>query len=290
VHSDNYFFTFFHEADELARRSPGNKRSLAELCDIAATNEKCRNAAKSEIFDKMLDGVLKNAKDEFLDLAKQYQVGEDEIQLRTAELCNASGNVVPFRRLRTLLSARAQLTYFCVAYIVAGAQRQNKFPRMDFFNLHALTTSIFLGTFEKLSWIPNSGKTRLLTYSGRLALLSYISMGAPPLSMDVIRNYKPQNAKGTWEDAIERVRKHPDDGHAVKMIRAALFAEQVSKPYEDRPEFRLKGTDFEKFAVAIVDTLNPKGGKAGPYEDESWIRGAGFDDVWEHVPDCSATG
>jgi hypothetical protein len=68
------------------------------------------------------------------------------------------------------------------------------------------------------------------------------------------------------------------------MIRAVKFAEQVSKPYEDRPEFRLKGKDFEKFAVAIVDSLNPKGGKAGPQEDENWIRGSGFDDVWETVP------
>ncbi|TDZ29794.1 Oxidoreductase ptaJ [Colletotrichum spinosum] len=262
VHSDDYFFTFFHEADALAKRPGVPKKSLAELVDLAAADENCRKAANSEIFDKMLDGVLKNAKTEFLNLAVQYRVGEDEIEVRTAELCNAT------------------------AYITVGAQRLNKSPRMDFFLLHSLNVSIFHGVFAKQSWIPNSAKARLLTYTGRLALLTHISMGAPTLNLDVIRNYNAVNTESSWETVIERAVNHPDDGHAAKMIRALKYAEQVTAPYTGRAEFRVKGGDFLKAGVAIVDTLNPKGGKAGPYEDESWIRGAGFDDVWDSVPNA----
>jgi hypothetical protein len=155
---------------------------------------------------------------------------------------------------------------------------------MDFFLMHPMNMTIFLGAITKQPWLSNASKARLLTYAGRISLVMHIAMGAPKLDLDVVRQYKPSEAAGTWDDAIRRAIKHPDDGHCAKMIRAVLFAEKVSQPYQDRPEFRLKGKDFEKLAAAIVDNLNPAGGKAGPYEDESWIRGAGFDDVWEGVP------
>ncbi|KAH7230304.1 hypothetical protein B0J15DRAFT_473112 [Fusarium solani] len=222
VHSDHYLFAFFHEAEE---RAPGvASKYLAGLLDLASADEKCRNASNSQVREKVRDGVLLNVREEAINLAAQYQVGEDEVDLRLAEPSNAS------------------------AYMVAEAQRWNKAPRMDFFVFHALNTSIFLGPISKLAWLSQRSKARLLTYAGRMSLLLFIDMGAAPLDLEIIRQ------------------------------------QQVSKPYEDRPEFRLKGKDFEKFAVAIVDSLNPKGGKAGPQEDENWIRGSGFDDVWETVP------
>ncbi|KAH6962317.1 hypothetical protein BKA56DRAFT_636677 [Ilyonectria sp. MPI-CAGE-AT-0026] len=260
VHDDNYLFTFFHEAEARATVPGTPRKTLAELLDLAHGSEKCRNASNSQVREKVRDGVLLNAKEEAMQLAAQYEVPEGEVDLRMAELCNAT------------------------AYIVAGAQRAKKAPRMDFFLMHPMNMSIFFGTFVRIPWISRAAKARLLTYAGRFSLILYIDMGAPKLDLDIIRTYKPTRAEGTWADAIRRGMAHPDDGHASKMIRAVLYAEQVSKPYEARPEFRMKGTDFEKFAIAIVDSLNPAGGKAGPYEDESWIRGAGFDDVWEQVP------
>lgn len=155
---------------------------------------------------------------------------------------------------------------------------------MDFFLMHPMNMAIFFGVFASLPWISKAAKARLLTYAGRFSLILYIDMGAPELDLSIIRNYQSARVDGTWKDSIQRSISHPDDGHACKMMRAVLYAAQATKPYEDRVEFQLKGNDFEKFAAAIVDSLNPKGGKAGPYEDESWIRGAGFDDVWDTVP------
>ncbi|TVY75177.1 Oxidoreductase ptaJ [Fusarium oxysporum f. sp. cubense] len=225
VHSDNFLFTFFHEAESRAEIPGTGKKNLAELLDLARASEKCRNASNSQVREKIRDGVLLNAKEEAMQLATQYKVEEDEVDLRTAELCNAT------------------------AYIVAGAQRPNKAPRMDFFLMHPMNMAIFFGTFAKLPWLSQAAKARLLTYAGRFTLILYIDMGAPKLDLDIIRNYTPQRADGTWPDAIRRGILHPDDGHASKMIRAVLYAEQVSKTYEDRPEFRMNGADFEKFAV-----------------------------------------
>lgn len=91
VHSDNYLFTFFHEAEERAKAPGTSRKYLAELLHLARANENCRNSSNSQVREKIRDGVLTNAKEEALQLAVQYEVGEDEVDLRTAELCNATG-------------------------------------------------------------------------------------------------------------------------------------------------------------------------------------------------------
>jgi hypothetical protein len=102
VHSDHYLFAFFHEAEE---RAPGvASKYLAGLLDLASADEKCRNASNSQVREKVRDGVLLNVREEAINLAAQYQVGEDEVDLRLAEPSNASGTAF------TPLSNKPKLT------------------------------------------------------------------------------------------------------------------------------------------------------------------------------------
>lgn len=110
--------------------------------------------------------------------------------------------------------------------------------------LHALNSSIFLGPISNFPWLSQGSKARLLTYTGRYSLLLFIDMGASLLDLEIIRQRKPTQSKGTWDDTISRSINHPDDGHSCKKNRALKFVEHVSKPYEERPELRLRGKLF----------------------------------------------
>jgi hypothetical protein len=173
------------------------------------------------------------------------------------------------------------------AYILAGAQRQGKEPRMDFFLMHLTNTSILTDAAAHKNWIRSEGRARLLSWLGRMSVILYAVMGSPKLDLDVIRTFKPRQGHGGWQDAIKRGREYNDDGHGCKMVRAILHAANVSRPYEGQPGFRMVGSDFEKAAIAVVESFLPNDqvARAGPDQNEAWIRMAGFDSAWEKVPD-----
>lgn len=58
--------------------------------------------------------------------------------------------------------------------------------------------------------------------------------------MDEITHYKPKCA-GPWAGVFDRVRKHNDDGHAAKLIRALAHGEQICEPFENDQNFRIRG-------------------------------------------------
>jgi hypothetical protein len=158
---------------------------------------------------------------------------------------------------------------------------------MDFFLMHLTNTSILTDAAAHKNWIRSEGRARLLSWLGRMSVILYAVMGSPKLDLDVIRTFKPRQGHGGWQDAIKRGREYNDDGHGCKMVRAILHAANVSRPYEGQPGFRMVGSDFEKAAIAVVESFLPNDqvARAGPDQNEAWIRMAGFDSAWEKVPD-----
>ena len=81
---------------------------------------------------------------------------------------------------------------------------------------------------------------------GRLELAAYASLGVPKLYLNEIFDYSPKYPSEGWESLIKRATEVEDDGHTSKVIRALIHGQQVSKPFEDRPNFMVKGDMWMK--------------------------------------------
>ena len=111
-------------------------------------------------------------------------------------------------------------------------------------------------------------------------LVMYASRRSPEVHLDEIRKYQPKKPSG-WQEIHERVCQVMDDGHAPKLIRALASGQRVCAPYEDRPEFRVKGDDWSQMGHMAIDSVEdamerPSSG--------TWVRSAGFEEAWENVP------
>ena len=76
-------------------------------------------------------------------------------------------------------------------------------------------------------------------------LAMYVSRASPELLIDEIRNYRSKK-NSDWSELFERATKIPDDGHVSKFVRAVANGERVSKEFEGRDEFIVKGDDWIK--------------------------------------------
>ncbi|KAH7232170.1 uncharacterized protein BKA55DRAFT_695596 [Fusarium redolens] len=237
--------------------------SLVEILDLCSSDQKLIDAIPLEPFHILdTEGLLGTQTAKVVDYARRFVVSEDEIALRSAELCNAT------------------------SVMLAGAQRYNKEPRMDFFIMHATNSSILVDSIVRKSWISPVSKARLLSWFGRFCIILHMISGCPKLDLGPMRAYGPPNGLKTWIDAVESGKEYRDDGHGCKMIRALIHAEQVSRPFENRPEFRMKKSDFEKAALVVASSFLPNDvvSRAGYDQAEAWVRFAGFDSAWEGVP------
>ncbi len=111
-------------------------------------------------------------------------------------------------------------------------------------------------------------------------------MGAPEPRFDWLLSHPSKLPNQTWASVFERACYHEDDGHMSKMIRVMKHAENVSKPYDHLPEFRVKQRMFLPAAIAAIDS-----GSKQPMEwtkHFDFIRGAGYPEAWENVPLRSA--
>lgn len=69
----------------------------------------------------------------------------------------------------------------------------------------------------------------------------------------------------------------PDDGHAIKLVRAAGVCRQVTDRYQDRDWVLIRGDDtWAKINNLILDSLHSPG--------EYWVRSAGLDEAWTVSP------
>lgn len=64
-----------------------------------------------------------------------------------------------------------------------------------------------------------------------------------------------------------------DDGHAIKLGRAAVLCEEISKGYDDRNWMMIKGDDlWTRIHHLIVDSIEAPG--------TTWVRNTGLDEAW----------
>jgi len=255
---DNWMKPLFIGAEEAAAKSPDQQsKTLVYLLNEAKSKPELREAAASTDGNRIRDGLLAKQAQTMIDIVAQYRVKPDEIDEKTAEMTN-----------------------IC-AYFTGAAQRPEKDVKMDFYYMHCINCSIFFDKFMHQDWLSTENKVRLLEWKGRNAVTMYASRGSPGLLLDEIRNYKPkvpsQDPEDPWKDIIGRVCQFEDDGHGSKLVRALAHGQRICKPYEDRPEFVLKQTDWLQMGHMTIDSVEAADGI-------HWIRSAGFDSAWKDVP------
>lgn len=76
------------------------------------------------------------------------------------------------------------------------------------------------------------------------------------------------------EDVISRLHHIDDDGHAIKLGRAAGVGHHISKAYEGKGRLPLEGDEvWMKVFHLIVDSVQTPG--------PTWVRTAGLDEAWK---------
>lgn len=82
-------------------------------------------------------------------------------------------------------------------------------------------------------------------------------------------------------DIVARLHTFEDDGHSIKLARAAVICRNICKKYEDEGKdwLKVKGDDmWTKVCHLIVDSVEAPG--------DRWLRSCGFDEAWKV---CSMT-
>ncbi|KAK3350971.1 hypothetical protein B0H65DRAFT_422201 [Neurospora tetraspora] len=213
-------------------------------------NEKLAKAARMSDANKVRDGVLKRAKEEAIGLAAKVKVGKEELQERTAEMYDAA--------------------VFMASAAAFVKRDQKKMPRFDFFLMHHVTSAPFFPTVNAQDWISLDTKVRLLEWKIRMDLVQYAARGAPELSLDAITSYQPKEKKasGTPEEIISNLHFFEDDGHSIKLARAARICQLYYQTRDD--------DYWNKFYHLIVDSVLAPG--------PNWVRSCGFDEAWVEIP------
>ncbi|CAF9922935.1 MAG: hypothetical protein HETSPECPRED_005195 [Heterodermia speciosa] len=250
---DTYMSKFFLPAEKAAATEERSK-SLVELLDEIRADQKLSTAAHWNDGNKIRDGILIRAPDEMITYASQYKVSENELEEKTAEMTNAA------------------------VYFTGGAQHPPKQVKIDFYYMHCVNCSIFFSVFLKAPWISDKNKVRLLEWKGRNDLALYASRRSPKPLLDEIQNYKPvKPQQSSWDAVIERMISHEDDGHGIKLVRAIRHGQEICKPYDGKPSFRVRNGMWDKLGNIAIDSVENSG--------DTWVRSAGFDEAWENFED-----
>ncbi|KAH8846713.1 hypothetical protein MCOR27_004244 [Pyricularia oryzae] len=245
--------------------------SILSLYEAIPRDEKISSAAREEDANKMRDGVLSRAGDEMAALAARVRVRPEELHERTVEMFNAA------------------------VYVAASAAvaRPVKHAKFDFFLIHHVNVSPILLSINAASWIPTAAKVRLLEWKIRIDLVQYAARAVPPLSLERIAAYQPKpkddrfntaaaaGSSSNVGDLVSRLHDLDDDGHAIKLVRAAAICQQVSEPLEDKLGDRLplRGKEiWNKVHHLIVDAAEGPGPR--------WVRTTGLESAWKDVPDA----
>ncbi|KAI9788664.1 MAG: hypothetical protein M1833_002900 [Piccolia ochrophora] len=197
-------------------------RSLVSLLDEIYADEKLSNAAHWDDGNKIRDGILIRAPQEMVHYAKQWTVGPEELEEKTAEMINAAGS----------------------------AQRPGKVPKIDFYYMHCVNASIFFSSFLAQPWLSTANKVRLLEWKGRNDLAMYPSRHSPKPLLGEVLSYEPKKptseSDDPWGPIVERVIAHNDDGHASKLVRALAHGQAACKPFDKSDAFRVKSEAWLK--------------------------------------------
>lgn len=231
-------------------------KTMPELLTAIRTDPKLSAAAHWDDGNKIKDGILVRAPEEMLKYAAQWRVPEGMLQEKTAEMMNA-----------------------CV-YFTSAAQRPPKQVKFDFYYMHSVTTSIFWSTFNKLDFLTEANKVRLLEWKVRTDLSQYAARRSPKLLLEEVTGYVPKDleaGQAEWKGILRRLVDIDDEGHASKLGRAVANAEKESAPFEDKDWCIIKSWMWEKIANMVVDSVEDTG--------DMWVRSCGFDEAWTKYED-----
>jgi hypothetical protein len=160
---------------------------------------------------------------------------------------------------------------------LAGAVRPEKEVKLDFFLMHAVTSSLFLPVFA--GCLPQDKAVRLLRDKLAVDLTYYVSRGRPAINLDQLLNYKSKKREfeehengwfGIW-DAVLDLSKYTDE-HVVKTIRSLSYADQHHIDIG-----LLKQEMYLSVAKLVVDHITSV---------SNWdFEGVGFEQNWKEWPD-----
>ncbi|KAF2795020.1 hypothetical protein K505DRAFT_407185 [Melanomma pulvis-pyrius CBS 109.77] len=259
---------YLARCDEISRQDEGALSTpLQELYHQVRATDKIRMAVRLQQGpNRIKDGLMPNAMEELASIAAQFRVGNDHMDWE-----------------RGLVESTS-----CATYNAAAAQRKGKAAKIDFFSMHAVTSSIFLSLLVRQSWIPSEQKAKLIEWKGRLDLAWYASSGSPQLDLQLVTSYQPTLSKDmNWQALYKAAIKCHDDGHVAKFVRALYSAEGEARELEGRFDkdtaitLPIRGDLWLRTAQMCLDSTTDV-----PL-DEKWLMGAGFDPLWNRVTDVA---
>nr|POE56471.1 questin oxidase [Quercus suber] len=265
AHDDSRIGVLFSQSESLVGIAyPACKpKSLVELLDEVRRNDAIRSAPVWEDFgNKMKDGIIGRAGAEMAGVAAQFTIASaDDLERRTAEMINVA------------------------AYFAGASQRPGRKRKVDFFYMHAVTSSLFFSTLIKQSWIKLDDRIRLVEWKGRLDLAWYAVCGSPTLYPEAIVEYAGEPVdKMEWNEIFEAAVQQHDDGHLVKFLRALKNGESVSEPFETGrwgAYFPMKGDMWLRLARMCLDTTRDLP------DHLKWLPFTGFEMGWKVRPDLA---
>lgn len=235
--------------------------SMLQLLEALRASDEIRTAPRwSDLGLKLRNGVVGRGGEAFARIAGRFRVAtdEDELARRTAEMISTC------------------------AFMCGAAQFAERRTKIDFFWMHAVTSSIFMSLLaQQGEWISLEDRVRLLERKVRTDLAWYVASGSVPLDKAHITGYspRPETKSWEWEDVFGAVVKEHDDGHAAKFIRALKNGEQVTAKYESggwaEDYFPVKGDMWLQLARMCQDTTTNM-----PI-DLKWVRFTGYDEAWQ---------
>ncbi|EJT77523.1 hypothetical protein GGTG_02630 [Gaeumannomyces tritici R3-111a-1] len=237
---------------------------IASLYEQAAADAAIAGSVRNEDGNKLVQGALTRARDELVALAAKVRVRPGELEERTVEMFNQA-----------------------VFVAASAAAHPTKHPKFDFFLMHHVNVAPIFLTVNAAPWIPTDAKVRLLEWKIRLDLAQYAARAVPPMSVDRIAGYRPRADPSTAAaaaaaepiDVASRLHDFDDDGHAIKLARAAAICMRASAPYEDRDWMRLRGREnWMKVLNMIADSVEAPG--------ERWVRTTGLKEAWRDIEDA----
>ncbi|KAL8383082.1 hypothetical protein RB595_006709 [Gaeumannomyces hyphopodioides] len=249
-------------ADETHLAGEGDYRmpSIASLYEQAAADAAIAGSVRNEDGNKLVQGALTRARDELVALAAKVRVRPEELEERTVEMFNQA-----------------------VFVAASAAAHPKKHAKFDFFLMHHVNVAPIFLTVNAAPWIPTDAKVRLLEWKIRLDLAQYAARAVPPMSIDRIAAYKPKAGSSAVAaepiDVVSRLHDFDDDGHSIKLARAAAICMQASAPYEDRDWMRLRGREnWMKVLNMVVDSVEAPG--------QHWVRTTGLEEAWKDIEDA----
>jgi hypothetical protein len=251
VHSNAPLHSFLLEAELLSHKNQQQDPPLNILSLLRQIHSSPTLSQSADFNDpnKIHDGVLSRARSEMLTLTSRVSIPTSSLASATAHMFHTS-----------LLTAS----------LSALAFHPPKHPKFDFFLIHHVNAAPAFATISELDWIPDETKARLLEWKVRMDLVQYAARGAPELDLERLKGYG--GAGG--EEVVRRLWDFEDDGHAIKLGRAALVCRDVCEGFEGKEWMVINGQDmWERVFKLIVDSVEAPG--------PNWVRSCGFEEAWK---------